>query len=1304
MYHGMQKAASEALKFFSGDPVYRFFHGVSFIFQGKLQEGIREIEPMKDIKNVQLGTLLALIYAHRKCRVIDKEAVNELDSKLKSSRKHTSEEALYYAGWFLFQSGRFDKSKEYVDRMIKVAPYFEKGMVLKGWVELYIGKDAKTKQTIQYFNIGQKSNIDAMFGKAKYFELKNNFNSALEILNEAIVAFPNFVPVLIEKMKVQLALRDWDRTTETAHRILSIDSSAIEALRFLSLNTLCKVGDMEQASTSISEVIKAIDRQEPQNAPLYFDTAQLFSRLCCRDSCILQHTLVLAERAANLDSSNADYVTEVGTQYVLQGRLRDAIKQFHAATKLNQTSVQALIGIIMCQIMQDQTESAEQQLEFLKELQQTVGVSAEVLYLNSMLSHKKGKSTETIINLLNQSVDTHFVRLKGLHLGIQYYLLMNPDFMLMIVKDYFRYSPSQPVAGGQSVSPILRRIQAVLEALCRACPGLLEALFLMAKVKFLCGDNDAASSTLQRCLEQNKAFTDAHMLMAEIHLLQENYQQASQSLEVGLSYNFSVRDKPSYSLIKAKIQKKMNEVEESVLTLTVAMSNAGIKPGSGSRKKTNIEITTKEKADMYLELAESHRLLNQQHEAAKIMQDALNEFQGTPEEVRVIIANSELAIARGDIELALSMLRNISPEETFYIQAREKMAYIYLNHRKDRRLFASCYREIVEKFPVPQSFLLLGDAYMSIQEPERAIDVYEQALKKNPKDSNLAKKIGNALVKTHNYGKAINYYEAAVKTGNQNFLRYDLAQLLLKLKQYEKAQKILNIALELENQGNELSTMMNRTKYLVLLSQVYQNAGHVDSVMKNLSLAKDIQTRICTQMAQNYIQSQEYETAITCYKEALSHGDLDQNTVLALCKLFLTINNLEDCRLLCMKLLNKDKENDSANVIEINEMKILSNFIVCTILSSKERNLATKLIMADLLLRKNDYQSALLHFQNLLDKQPDNYEALAKMIEAMRRIGKMEEIPNYFTKITNFSSRSYLEAGFNYCKGLYEWYTQDPSSAIKYFNKARRDIIWGEKAAYNMIEICINPDNNTLGGETFESVDSELSQKNADMDSQEVAIRTAEKLFKELKNSPDGISHLLLSNFIVLAKRQKQQVERALQDFMQIAADERLQRNNIGAILGIATAHMILKQIPKARNQLKRVAKSPWKLEDAEYLERCWLLLADIYIQSGKYDIASELLKKVLQFNKSCSKAYEYVGFIMEKEQSYKDAAENYEIAWSSSKKSNPVIGYKLAFNYMKAKRYVDAIDVCHDVLGKFPKYPKIQKEVLDKSRNNLRA
>lgn len=76
----------------------------------------------------------------------------------------------------------------------------------------------------------------------------------------------------------------------------------------------------------------------------------------------------------------------------------------------------------------------------------------------------------------------------------------------------------------------------------------------------------------------------------------------------------------------------------------------------------------------------------------------------------------------------------------------------------------------------------------------------------------------------------------------------------------------------------------------------------------------------------------------------------------------------------------------------------------------------------------------------------------------------------------------------------------------------------------------------------------------------------------------------------------------------------------------------------------------------------------------------------------------------MEKEASYKDAADNYEMAWKLGKKSSARVGYKLAFNFLKAKRFVDAISVCHGVLQKYPKYPKIRKDILDKARMSLRA
>lgn len=50
-----------------------------------------------------------------------------------------------------------------------------------------------------------------------------------------------------------------------------------------------------------------------------------------------------------------------------------------------------------------------------------------------------------------------------------------------------------------------------------------------------------------------------------------------------------------------------------------------------------------------------------------------------------------------------------------------------------------------------------------------------------------------------------------------------------------------------------------------------------------------------------------------------------------------------------------------------------------------------------------------------------------------------------------------------------------------------------------------------------------------------------------------------------------------------------------------------------------------------------------------------------------------------------------------------PQVGYKLAFNYLKAKRFVDAVDVCHKVIKAFPDYPKIRKDILEKARIGLR-
>uniref|UniRef100_A0A3B4EBN9 Tetratricopeptide repeat protein 21B n=1 Tax=Pygocentrus nattereri TaxID=42514 RepID=A0A3B4EBN9_PYGNA len=1268
--------SSEAQRNFSNDSVFIFFHAYGLLMQDHVQEAIQELEQVRDRRDVSLCTLMALVYAQKKRPHPDRDTIQELDARVKEDRKSASPKALYHAGMFLWLLGRNDKAREYVDRMIKISSGSTEGIILKGWIDLTSGKDAYAKKSGKYFDeaLKEKINIFALMGKVQYYEFRQNYSGALEIVNQVIVSYPSFMPALVKKMKLLLSLQDWEQTVDAAQRLLQRDKNNLEALRMLALHSLCREGDIGEYYSIIMK-------------------ASLLIILCCvqcgRAEKMLQHTYTMVERSFSQASRDAELATELGYQLVLQGRTKEAIKWYQTAMSLDESSVSALIGIIRCQLSEGHLEDAEQQLEFLTEIQQSIGKSAELLYLRAVLATKKRRSQDEITNLLNDTVDTHFSTLQGLPLSVEYYEKLNPDFLLEIAKEYLALCPAKPPAQGQAPVPQLQHCASVLDTVVKIVPGLLHAVFLMAKVRFLSGDIEAAQSSLQHCLDQKPSFADAHLLMAQIHLLQGNFKLSSQSLELCLSHNFEVREHPLYHLIKAQAQRKMGELQEAIQTLQLAMSLPGVKRvGSAAKSKARrVELSAADCVSVYLELAEALWLNGEQHEAAKVMQDAINEFTGSPEELRVTIANADLALLRGDTELALSMLRNITQDQPYYVQAKEKMADIYLNHRKEKRLYVSCYSQECLK---STSFTTVSDYF-----PELAIEVYEQALKRNPKDGAVASKIGKALVKTHNYVKAINYYEAALKSGQQNFLRYDLAELLMKLRQYERCERVLHEALT-HDPVNELPLLTEDCRYLVLLAKIQSKVSKNDEALLSLHRARDVQAKvlkrvqleqpdavpmqkqlaaeICAEIAKHCSNQHGYERAVKFYKEALVYCESDSKVMLELAQLYLTLDDVEACQQQCSVILKNDQVNESAT-----------------------------LMMADLMFRKQDYEQAVFHFQQLLERKPDNYPTLSRLIDLLRRAGKLEEVPRFLEMAEKHSPRAKFEPGYNYCKGLYLWYTGEPNDGLRHFNKARKDNDWGQNAVYNMIEICLNPDNETMGGEVFENLDGDMGNSTEKQESEQLAVRTAEKLLKELKpQTPPGHVQLrILEHYCYLATKQKANVEKALGVFTEIANNE---KDHVPALLAMATAYMILKQTPRARNQLKRIAKMSWNIIDADEFEKSWLLLADIYIQSGKYDMAGELLKRCLRHNKSCCKAYEYMGYIMEKEQSFRDAAMNYEMAWKYGNQTNPTIGYKLAFNYLKAKRHVDAIDVCHKVLDAHPNYPRIRKDILDKARAALRS
>ncbi|XP_054537684.1 tetratricopeptide repeat protein 21A isoform X19 [Pan troglodytes] len=1179
-FHHVQQAAAVGLEKFSNDPVLKFFKAYGVLKEEHIQDAISDLESIRHHPDVSLCSTMALIYAHKRCEIIDREAIQELEYSLKEIRKTVSGTALYYAGLFLWLIGRHDKAKEYIDRMLKISRGFREAYVLRGWVDLTSDKPHTAKKAIEYLEQGIQDTKDVLglMGKAMYFMMQQNYSEALEVVNQITVTSGSFLPALVLKMQLFLARQDWEQTVEMGHRILEKDESNIDACQILTVHELAREGNMTTATNHVRNLIKALETREPENPSLHLKKIIVVSRLCGSHQVILGLVCSFIERTFMATPSYVHVATELGYLFILKNQVKEALLWYSEAMKLDKDGMAGLTGIILCHILEGHLEEAEYRLEFLKEVQKSLGKSEVLIFLQALLMSRKHKGEEETTALLKEAVELHFSSMQGIPLGSEYFEKLDPYFLVCIAKEYLLFCPKQPRLPGQIVSPLLKQVAVILNPVVKAAPALIDPLYLMAQVRYYSGELENAQSILQRCLELDPASVDAHLLMCQIYLAQGNFGMCFHCLELGVSHNFQVRDHPLYHLIKARALNKAGDYPEAIKTLKMVIKLPALKKEEG-RKFLRPSVQPSQRASILLELVEALRLNGELHEATKVMQDTINEFGGTPEENRITIANVDLVLSKGNVDVALNMLRNILPKQSCYMEAREKMANIYLQTLRDRRLYIRCYRELCEHLPGPHTSLLLGDALMSILE---ALDLQSRILKRVP------------------------------------------------LEQPE-----------------------------MIPSQ------------------KQLAASICIQFAEHYLAEKEYDKAVRSYKDVFSYLPTDNKVMLELAQLYLLQGHLDLCEQHCAILLQTEQNHETASVL-----------------------------MADLMFRKQKHEAAINLYHQVLEKAPDNFLVLNKLIDLLRRSGKLEDIPAFFELAKKVSSRVPLEPGFNYCRGIYCWHIGQPNEALKFLNKARKDSTWGQSAIYHMVQICLNPDNEVVGGEAFENQGAESKSNTCSyMEKKELeqqGVSTAEKLLREFYPHSDSSQTQLrlLQGLCRLATREKANMEAALGSFIQIA---QVEKDSVPALLALAQAYVFLKQIPKARMQLKRLAKTPWVLSEAEDLEKSWLLLADIYCQGSKFDLALELLRRCVQYNKSCYKAYEYMGFIMEKEQSYKDAVTNYKLAWKYSHHANPAIGFKLAFNYLKDKKFVEAIEICNDVLREHPDYPKIREEILEKARRSLR-
>ncbi|CAM4741593.1 unnamed protein product [Rotaria magnacalcarata] len=1298
-YNQAYTTANEGLKRFVNDGILQFYSALALLMDVRLHEAMRELEQLRNKPELAVATLLALAHGHKQHKIPDREAIAELEVKIKELRKQVDDTALFYAAHTLYIIGKADKAMEYIERATKQNPTNIFALTLKGWI--LISNDI-AKESKQYFDAALKleSNFpDAAFGYAKYREIRSNFSQALEYVNRVLATKSDYLPAVLENMKLQLCMQDWEQCEDVAQRAFRIDSNCVEAHKYHYLYLLCKEGNYTDAQQAFNRLLQSIDISEPKGAWQYFEISQVVARVCGRNSQILHQSDILLQRALELDSANADYLIEGGYQALMATKMNEAIKFYKSAARTHADNMGAVYGIIHCQILEGKFAEAKQQIEFQHEVQS--GNSAEIAHLRAILAkHENTMVPDQIVQLFDSAAEQHFKNLRGLPLGKKYLLCLNPDFILEIVREYMNNTSLKPVESGQALDPSLRKSAGILEQLTKAVPGLLEGLFLLAKVKYLSGDTAEAKSVLRRIIDQEATYSEAYILLAQVYTREGNTHLAYESLENGLSYNFDLKTHPIYHLIRARIFKKEQKYEEACKLLQSALNLPGVKkrhqpetlktPRSKSEQMiSSVPITMQDRVSVFLELAEIQILLNRIHEASILLQEASTEFQGTSEESRILLTNVDLALKRGDINQAIEILIQIKPDQTYYLQSREKLAEIYLKHRRDKKLFIKTYKELVDRNPTPEALVILGDAYMSIMEPEKAIEIYDAALRQNNRDVGLMKKIGEAYIKTHAYTKAIKYYEAIVKAEPQSELRINLADLLSKLNQNDQAQRILDQLLKEEVPNTNFQHAQQITKAYEIFANMVEHNKQFDETKQYLVQAKDNQKKllkriqledgdlqkenqkiycnICYRLASMYFDEHDYELAIKDLKEASAIDDRNLKVQMMLSKAYLNSEQYELCEQSCT-YMSKTFPND----------------------------ISVQIMMANYLLRKNEIEKAIQQYKDIIQRNPNNFDPFVQMTKSLYRAGRLDEISDILEKTEQNNLRAHNDAAFNFAKGLLTYYLCKPNEAVFCFNKCRRDKQYGRQAIYTMVKIVLNPDNEIISNED----DWKRRLQGPRSEEAKTHQATAFNLLQGMGEASNDIQYRVLENRCLAHTGEKHTLDQATENLAQILNDH---KDNVGALCAISECLIGSKNVQKARQYLKKTTKLAWNMDDADEIEQCWLMLAMTYVQATKYDEALDLCKKVLNVNKCSTRALEILGMMNEQTGAHKDAADNYEKAWKYSRKNQPSIGYKLAFNYLKSKRLTDAIDIAHFILQRYPDNTRVRKDILEKARLMLK-
>ena len=1259
MYGHVHILCASFIKSQGNDPQFLIWDALASGAEGKTSQGIATLDKLKSMLQSQLAIGFAKLWIHKKAKIPDYSAINQLESDVEIAKASASASSIIQAAQILWLTGENTEAFNLAQPLAQQQPPNKEASALIGWIKLTEGD----RNSGRWFDLANSVEPTVLYGKALYFANVNKFQDSLSTLIQ-LSGICNFPEVNLERARVNISCRNWDLAMEAAQEGAGHYISDVEVHLMSILYDLSMSGNLENARTSTKTLCDLISKYEPENAEYISIVSNVILGLSWSDKQIVQSLLTLYPRVVQANSENATLLLMYGKLLVSNGQYSQAVNTLQSAVVLNPEMEAAYASLVEAYINMNNMSDAQSQFMFLETMSTTSGPCLDVCTLKEKMARISGTPTDvdnllSVMRLHIDNVNQALSMAASNDSGSEKYKLMVdrfvdmvltlklPDFEAAMTEAMEHCSTLDRTVADPRNGPVCDLIDIMLEFI----PGAVPFNYYLAVLGFGEGRYAQATKAIKIVLESHWGYnvSQCHLLLAQIKLQMKQFDEADAALNRAVGFDFGIRSTLRYNMILAELNDARGQYDKAVETALAL-----------TKTKEFISAKDPEKLTVILFIAKVYKRAGNFKESLKTVDDALTKFSGSKEEGQIKLFKATLLAKSDHVQEGLAILDSFDEKNQLFSKARKTAAKIYLNILKDKAAYIKCFNQLVEVAPNKTNYLLLGDALMNVKRFNEAVEYFNSALEEDPHDGQVALHLARGYMIVHAFKDALDAYQNAISLTNDNQIVLELCKTEIKLRHYDDARDIaLDVIKDFDNEGSDWESQYIYAQFTELLSiielkssdgseelaaQYIGNSllcldkltasGRTDIPSDKLTEIKKKAAELNLKNAESLLSSDRKGEAITALKKSSKLNEESSKASVILANLYIEDGKTDEATEICQQILRNDPKCEEAAII-----------------------------LADI-----SANESITELQKTFKANPTFYRALVRLIEVCARAGKLDTLEEYF-EICDKKAPGYI-----FCRGLFEYYIGNPQKAIEHFYATRNDPDWGINSQVYSFHIKANPSRKFVWCE-----EKPLATPKD--------LEGAEKQLNRLRNN--GIDTEAMEATLLLSRNTPETIQQALKIY------ESMKSEDPAVTVGMCRCFLRLGQQSNATRYLNSIVTSDKNPTDIASSVEAYLMVTYISIKENSLDEAEQYVNKAIALDKSCVKAWDLLASIFEKKKMYEDAANALDNAWKLTSKSNGVIGYRLAVAYMKAKLPVDAIKVSRAVMEKHPNFPKVKDQIL---------